>query len=307
MREIQAVTGATGYTGKYIARRLHDQGKPVLNLTNHPERRKPDGIVFPHAPLNFDRPDQLEAHLAEVDVLYNTYWVRFDHGETTYGKAVQDTRLLIRAARNAGVRRLVHVSITNPSVDSRLPYFQGKAVLEEEIRQSGLSYAILRPTVLFGLEDILINNIAYLLRRFPVFGIPGDGEYRLQPVYVDDFAEFAVQAGADGQDISRDVVGPDIFTYNQLVELIAESIGRKPALFHLPPAAALFLANMLGLYYRDVLITREEYLGLSENLLVSSEPPVAATRLGDWLSENAQQVGIRYASEIERHYLRSRG
>ena len=88
----------------------------------------------------------------------------------------------------------MHISITNPSLDSPLPYFRGKAILEKEIRASGISHAIVRPTVLFGKEDILINNITYLLRRLPVFAIPGSGDYRLQPIYVEDLAEIAVEA-----------------------------------------------------------------------------------------------------------------
>ncbi len=87
----------------------------------------------------------------------------------------------------------MHVSITNPDPQSNLPYFWGKAILEEDLIASGMSYAILRPTVIFGKEDILINNIAWFLRRFPVFTLPGDGEYRLQPIYVADLAKLAAE------------------------------------------------------------------------------------------------------------------
>ena len=147
-------------------------------------------------PLPFDEPDKLAAILDGVDVLYNTYWVRFNHRKFTHGEAVKNTLILFEAARRANVRRVVHVSITNPAEDSPLEYFSGKARLEATLRESGLSYAILRPTVLFGREDILINNIAWALRRFPFFAIFGDGSYRLQPVHVDDLAELAVEEGA---------------------------------------------------------------------------------------------------------------
>jgi len=302
MNEIHAVTGAASYTGKYITRRLLKQGVQVISLTHHPDRKSEFDQQIRVFPYDFDQPEKLEERLRGVEVLYNTYWVRFDHGQSTFEQAVRNTRILIQAAMRAGVRRLVHVSITNPSLESPLPYFRGKAELEEAIHLSGLSYAILRPTVLFGLEDILINNIAFLLRTFPVFAIPGDGRYRLQPVYVDDFAALAVEQGAQHQNCTLDAVGADIFSYNELVALISAAVGKKPPMLHLPPGLALQLARLLGWWYQDVVITADEYKGLSANLLVSAQPASTSTRLGDWLNANADQLGMRYASELRRHY-----
>jgi NADH dehydrogenase len=193
--ELHVVTGAFGYTGKYITRRLLAKGVRVKTLTGHPDRENSFGDQVTVAPFNFDDPVALAESLRGATTLYNTYWVRFEHGDATFAKAVENTKTLIAAAGEAGVSRIVHVSITNPSPDSALPYFKGKALLEEAIIQSGLSYAIIRPTVIFGLEDILVNNIAWILRRFPVFAVPGGGGYRLQPIYVEDMADIAVSAG----------------------------------------------------------------------------------------------------------------
>ncbi len=180
---LHAVTGAFGYSGKYIARRLLAAGRRVITLTNSTDRANEFGGQTRAFPFHFDRPDELAASLAGVEVLYNTYWVRFNHKLFRHADAVRNTLILFDAAQRAGVRRIVHVSITNPAEDSPLEYFRGKARLERALIESGLSYAILRPTVLFGAEDILINNIAWLLRRLPVFGVFGDGSYRLQPIY----------------------------------------------------------------------------------------------------------------------------
>jgi NADH dehydrogenase len=215
---------------------------------------------------------------------------------------VANTRVLINCAQAAGVQRLVHVSISNPSIDSRLPYFRGKALLEEAIQQSGLSYAILRPTVIFGREDVLINNIAYLLRRFPVFAVPGSGDYRLQPVFVEDMAELAIQAGHEDKNLTLDVVGPEIFTFDELVSLIAQVLGSRARLIHLPPGLALALSRLVGLAVGDVVLTRDELAGLSAGLLVSSLPPSGQTKFSEWVRENVQNLGREYASEIGRHY-----
>lgn len=298
-----AVTGAFSYTGKYITRLLLAQGKSVITLTNHPDRPNEFGQQVKTFPYSFDDPARLVDSLRGVDTLYNTYWVRFDHGQKTFSQAVENTKILFRSAREAGVRRVVHVSITNPTLDSPLPYFQGKAVLEKLLRESGLSYAIVRPTVIFGDEDILINNIAYLLRRFPIFAIPGAGKYRLQPIFAEDMAKLCVQAGNSTENLLVNAVGPDIFTFDEMVRLIARQIGSRAVIFHLHPSVALFLAQFIGLFVRDVVLTQDEVDGLMADLLISSQPPTGETRLSDWLSQHTDRVGSRYASELNRHYL----
>jgi len=296
-----AVTGAFSYSGKYITRRLLADGHAVITLTGHPDRPDPFGGKVKAFPLDFDE-TELAKSLAGVETLYNTYWVRFDSGANTQPLAVENTKKLVNAAVAAGVRRIVHISITQPSAESHLPYFWGKAANEKVVIDSGLSYAILRPTVLFGTEDVLINNIAWLLRRFPFFGQIGDGKYKLQPVFVDDLAKLAVEAGARNENLLWDAVGPDIFTFDELVRLIGEKIGHPKPLLHLPPRLALTAAQFISLFVGDVVLTPEEVDGLMAGLLVSTEPPRCQTHLGDWLTANQGTVGARYASELARHY-----
>jgi uncharacterized protein YbjT (DUF2867 family) len=301
-----AVTGAFSYSGKYITKRLLARGEEVITLTGHPNRPDPFGGKVKAYPLDFNE-DTLHSSLTRslqgVDVLVNTYWVRFDKGENTQPRAVENTRKLVNAAKAAGVKRILHISITNPSAESHLPYFWGKAANETAVIESGMSYAILRPTVLVGDEDILINNIAYLLRRFPIFALPGDGSYRLQPVYVDDVAELAVEGVYRTDNYISDAVGPDIFTFKEMVELIGEKIGAKRPLISVPPRLALLAAQFLSLFVKDVMLTPEEVDGLMAGLLVSKEPPRGKTHLADWLEKNKDRVGAKYASEIKKHYI----
>jgi uncharacterized protein YbjT (DUF2867 family) len=300
--ELNAVTGAFSYTGKCITQRLLSMGKKVRTLTGHPNRQNPFGEEVSVSPFSFDDPAELTRSLRGATTLYNTYWVRFSHGRVTFDQAVHNTEALIKAAGEAGVRRIVHVSIRNASEDSPLPYFRGKGLLENAIIHSGLSYAIIRPTVIFGAEDILINNIAWLLRRFPVFAVPGSGDYQVQPVFVEDVAEIAVNAAHQDEDVIVDAVGPDTYTFDELVRLIADKIHSKARIVHLSPALAFFLSRMVGYLVNDVMLTHDEVEGLMANLLVSDGPPTGQTRLSDWLDENADRVGARYASELSRHY-----
>ncbi len=298
-----AVTGSFSYSGKYITQRLLACGEEVITLTGHPNRPDPFNGKVKAFPLDFDDEHGLTESLKGVDVLVNTYWIRFDKGDNTQPRAVDNTRKLVNAASRADVKRIVHVSITNPSADSPLPYFWGKAANEKAVIESGMSYAILRPTVLVGAEDILINNIAFLMRRFPFFVLPGDGSYRLQPVYVEDLAELAVEAVYKKDNYIVDAVGPDIFTFKEIVELIGEKMGVKRPMIAMPPRLALLAAQFLSLFLGDVLLTSEEVKGLMANLLVSKDPPTCKTRLADWLEANKDRVGMKYASELKRHFI----
>ncbi|MDR3198287.1 MAG: NAD(P)H-binding protein [Planctomycetaceae bacterium] len=300
--EIHAVTGAFGYSGRYIARRLLAQGKTVRTLTNSVDKQNEFCGKIETFPLTFDNPQQLEKSLAGVSVLYNTYWVRFNYRNFKHSVAVENTKKLFAAAKQAGVRRIVHTSITNPSEDSPLEYFSGKAILETMLQESGIAHSILRPTVLFGKEDILINNIAWLLRRFPVFGVFGDGQYKLQPVFVDDFAALAVEQGKQtDRRIIVNAIGPETFTYRELVEVISQIVvGKKRMIISIPNGLGLTVAGILGLFTGDVLITKAEIAGLRQNLLYVDTPPAGSTRLSEWLGEHRNTAGKNYAGELKR-------
>jgi NADH dehydrogenase len=297
--ELHAVTGAFGYSGRYIAHRLLAAGHRVLTLTNS---HGPDPFAgrVTAFPLCFHDPAALTASLRGVAVLYNTYWVRFDHKAFNHREAVANTLTLFEAALQAGVRRVVHVSITNPSAESDLPYFSGKAELEAAIRASGLSYAILRPTVLFGKEDILINNIAWMLRRFPVFGVFADGRYRLQPIFVDDLAELACDQGSRTGDVVVEAIGPETFAYRELVETIGRIIGHRRPLVSVPPRIVYWTGRVFGAVKGDVIITREEIRGLMEERLYVEAAPAGSTLLTEWAREHSDTLGARYANELAR-------
>ncbi|MFN8405747.1 MAG: NAD(P)H-binding protein [Anaerolineales bacterium] len=297
-----AVTGAFSYTGKYITKRLLERGEEVVTLTNHPNRPNPFNGQVKTFPLDFEEASMTKS-LQGADVLVNTYWVRFDKGENTQPRAVENTRKLVNAAKAAGVKRIVHISIANPSADSRLPYYWGKAANEKAVIDTGLPYAIIRPTVLVGGgEDILINNIAFLLRRLPVMLIPGDGSYGIQPVHVEDVANLAVEGVYSKDSYITDAVGPESYTFKELVKLVGETIGAKRLVVSAPPRLALLASQFLSLFLNDVLLTPEEVDGLMGNLLVSHEPARGKIKFSEWLEGNKNALGKKYASEIAKHY-----
>lgn len=301
--QVNVVTGAFSHTGKYIAQQLLSMGEKVVTLTNRVDRENTFGHQVKAFPFNFDKPRELTESLRGAKTLYNTYWVRYPRGQVSFDKAIENIKTLIAAAKEAGIHRIVHISITNPSEDSPFLYFRGKALVEKAITQSKLSYAIIRPTIIFGPEGILINNIAWLLRKFPVFTVFGSGNYRIQPVFVKDVAEIAVGAGHKDSNMVIDAVGPKIYTFDELVRLIASKIDSRAKIVGVNPGLALFLARLIGRAVRDVVITRDEIGGLMSHLLVSEVEATAPTRFSEWLSQNADKTGIRYISGLERRYL----
>jgi uncharacterized protein YbjT (DUF2867 family) len=300
--ELSVVTGAFGYTGRYIARALLERGARVRTLTAHPSEPNPFGERIEIAPMDFGSPEGLARGLEGASTLFNTYWIRFPYRGVTFETAVENTRTLLRAASRAGVRRIVHISITGAAEDSPLPYFRGKGAVEREIAQSGLSYLILRPTLIFGLEDVLVNNIAWLLRHFPLLAVPGRGDYRVQPVFVADLAALAVSASPGADNRIVDAVGPEIYTFRDFVRTLAHALGRARLIVPVPPRVALFFSRLIGYALGDVTLTRDEIDGLIASLLVSDGPPTCPTTFSSWLESNAYLVGRAYTSELAKRF-----
>ena len=301
---LDVVTGAFSYSGRAIARRLLDDGRRVRTLTAHPTA---DSTPIEVRPLDFDDPSALARDLEGATTLYNTYWVRFAHGQTTHASAVENSRTLFQAARRAGVRRIVHVSITHPAIESPYPYFRGKALVERALAETGVSHAILRPAILFGSDGVLINNIAWLLRRLPVFAIGGRGDYRIRPIHVDDLADLCVAAGLRTDDSLVDAVGPDRPTFVDLVGAIRSAIGSRSRILRVPGALLTPISSVLNLVLHDVLLTNDEYHAMSDGLADTDGPTTAPTSITEWLTDNAPSLGTHYANELQRHFAPASG
>jgi len=299
------VTGAFSYTGQYIARRFLAKGGQVLTLTRRPDRPHALQGSVPAFPLDFSKPAELIKTLSQAEILVNTYWVRYNYPGSSFADAVANTKILLDCALKAGIRRLVHISVSKPE-NSNLAYFRGKWEVEKLIRASGLSHAILRPTITFGHEEVLINNIAWLLRHSPFFAVPGDGQYRLQPVYVEDLAELAFQQAARDDNTTMDAAGPEIYTFVELLEFLKTVVGSRTILVRTPPEISLGLSRLVGSVLGDRLLTREELSALMQDLLVVGQPAFGSTLFSQWTSARAATLGARYTNELKLHHGKGR-
>jgi uncharacterized protein YbjT (DUF2867 family) len=298
---LDVVTGAFSYSGSSLARALLQSGRQVRTLTGH-AGRAPAGTSIDVHPLDFDDQLGLVASLSGVTTLYNTYWVRFARRTVDHEQAVANSKALFRAAERAGVQRIVHVSITHPSSASPLPYFRGKALVERALAECEVSSAIVRPAILFGGDDVLLNNIAWLLRRLPVFAIGGRGDYRIRGIHVDDLAQLCLAKAAEAHDSVTDAVGPERPTFTELVGAIRVAVGSRARLLHVPGATVPAVARILGLALHDVLLTADEYRAMAAGLADTDGPATGPTVLSAWLAEHGSGLGLHYANELERHF-----
>lgn len=307
MTGFDVVTGAFSYSGAAIAQELQAAGLRVRTLTGHPGRapKSPETAVaggIEVRPLDFADPAALTESMRGAGTLYNTYWVRFARGDVDHPVAVTRSRVLFQAAVAAGVRRIVHVSITNPSADSPYPYFRGKAAVEQALRDLGVSHAVLRPAILFGGDGVLLNNIAWLLRRLPVFAVGGTGEYRIRPIHVDDLARLAVRAGDSAVTEVIDAVGPERPTFLALVQAIRAAVGSRSQVIRVPGTLIPAAARVLGLALRDTLLTVEEYQAMADGLADTDGPATGETAVSQWIADHQDTLGRVYANELTRHF-----
>lgn len=301
MAALDVVTGAFSFTGRHIAELLLERGRSVRTLTRRPpDRGHPLAERVEVAPFRFD--DSLCESLRGADTLYNTYWVRFERRGATFAAAVANTRRLVAAAVEAGVRRIVHVSVANADEQSPFPYYRGKAQNEALVRDSGLSYAIVLPTLVYGPDDILVNNVAWAMRHVPLFLVPGSGRYEVQPVSVYDVARIAVEAGARDDNVVLDAAGEQRWTYEEFVRLIRSAVRGRARIARAPFWAALTTARVAGLLLRDVVVTGDELESLRAGLLVSHERSLGRDRFDEWVREHGPELGRRYTSELRRNF-----
>ncbi len=305
---LHVVTGAFGYSGRWIAHRLLEKGIRVRTLTNAVGRDDPfDGRVEVHS-LDFDNHAALVESLRGAQVLYNTYWVRYNHPRRNFehGIAVENSRRLFAAAAEAGVERIVHFSVAHPHKAPDWTYFRGKVAVEGLLHDSEHSYAILRPTVLFGGgRNVLINNIAWMLRKFPVFGVFGMGNYPIQPVHVKDVARVAVEQGELRENVTIDVTGPETFRYKEYIGLMAKSMGLRRLILPMPSTVGWVFGKFVGLILQDLVITRAEIRGLKRGLMASDEKPLGVHKFSEWIAEHGNELGIAYQNDLKERRYRS--
>lgn len=279
---VALVTGAFGNTGSKIAQLLRADGREVRTITAHAPTERGGIEVF-----GFDDQRAFDG----VDTFVNTFWMRTgdpgSHG-TRYSEAVARAEQLITSAAAAGVRRIVHLSVAHADhpAGAKYPYFVAKARIERLLRDTEVAHTIVRPALIFGGTSGMVEQLAMVLRRAPVFGVAGDGQYRVRPVHVDDVARLCA-THIDGPDsVTLDAVGPDRPTFDELVRLVAAALGRRARIVHLPAGLVIAAGRLLGVVARQDLLTGDELRSTMEGLADTDGPSTGTVSLAAWLTEH---------------------
>ncbi len=290
------VTGAFGYSGAAIAAELLRRGRAVRALTNHPDPQQGEGTQIQTWPLEFTD-GNLRSCLRGVDTLYNTYWARFPATGTPFTEAVANSRALFSVAAQVGVRRIVHVSITHPDLESPYPYFRGKAMVEQDLVASGVPYAIARPAFLFGARPVLINNMAWACRHLPLVPVGDGGRYIVRGIHVNDLAALCADLADGPAGTVLDAVGPDRITFRELLEQVRDVVSPRTAIVSVPGRMLTAAADMLALVLRDQILTRDEYQAMAAGLADSQGTTTGSTRFTDWIHQAGPGLGHQYIND----------
>lgn len=304
------VTGSFSFSGKFITNELLKTGERVETFTNHPVTTNPNYSKITIKQYVFNDFNALVENFKGVDTFFNSYWIRFPYGSTSWMDAIRYSKDLFKACKLAGVKKIVHISVTNPKINSPYAYFKGKAIVEDLLKKSGVPYTILRVAWMFEEGDILTNNIAWILRHMPIFGIFGKGEYKIQPVSLKTLGKVAIEnryLGDKTININKtiDVIGPETLTYKEYVSLINRTIHAKTILFPFPWFAIqipIFVSKVIGFALHDRLLTKDEIYSLKDNLLLTDSPPIGNVSFKKWLEKNKNNIGLKWANEVKRHY-----
>ena len=233
------VTGAAGFVGRHVVRELTSRGHEVRALVRTQSRAALiSGPSVEIATGDVLDPGSLTAAFEGVDAVIHLVAIIRERGSLTFSRVNHEgTRNVANAAASAQVKRFVHASTIGASADQTTSYLHSRWLAEQEISQAGFSSTIVRLSLGFGEGDEFTNVLAAQVKLAPVVPIIGDGATRLQPIVVQDIARCLVlsyeQDGVAGKTV--EVGGPEHFTYEEMVDLVIETMGARRLKVHLPP------------------------------------------------------------------------
>jgi uncharacterized protein YbjT (DUF2867 family) len=263
-----AVTGASGFVGRHITALLARRGHQVRALLRRDDRgRAAAGLPAERTVGDLADPAVLAAFTRGADVIVHLVGIIVEAGAATFEAVhVEGTRRLLTAAREAGVRRFVHMSAVGARDEAGATrYHRTKWRAEELVRSSGLSHAIFRPSIISGPENRPIRTLARLHRWSPLVPVFGDGRFPMQPVWIGDVAlAFALAAERPALGGVFELGGPVAVTYEEFVRAIGRAAGHPRPLVHVPLAVARAAAAALGVMGPLAPLTRDQLRMLVE-------------------------------------------
>ena len=232
------VTGSSGFLGRNVVKALRTRGESVRCLVRSPSRARvvtDYGVELAYGDV-LD-PASLKDAMRGVDAVVHLVAIIRERGRNTFDRVNrQGTETVVQVARDEGVRHLVHVSAIGVQENQAYPYLYSKWLGEQEVIRGGVAYTIIRPSILFGPGDEFINTLAGVVKSFPVAPVAGDGRVRFQPISVEEVGGIVSLVAGNHRFGGRiiEVGGPDHLTYNEILDIIARTLGVRRIKVHLP-------------------------------------------------------------------------
>lgn len=234
-----AITGGTGFVGGHLARALAAQGHDVVLVSRRAKKEGasqfPPGTTFAH--IGLDDEEALATAFAGCDAVAHCAGINREIGTQTYENVhVQGTRHVVNAAQRAGVKKIVFLSFLRARPDCGSAYHESKWAGEEMIRASGLDYTVLKPGVIYGRGDHMLDHLSHAFFTFPIFALVGLKDQLVRPLAVADMVQI-LEAALLTNELSRktiSITGPEEMTLRQAVERVALVVGKRPFMFHMP-------------------------------------------------------------------------
>ena len=260
---ITAVTGATGFVGSHLVRRLLRDRHQVRALVRKPTDRwaNQPGVTLVEGSI--DNVAAMTDAFRGADCVYHLVGLIAETRTQTFETTVVGgTRNVVQAAVAAGAGKLVYLSAMGTEAEALSRYHRTKYEAEQTVIGSGLPYVILRPSVIYGPGDGFVSLLAKLIRRSPVTPVFGSGRYQLQPVYIDDMTEIMTRALTSKSVLGQivDCGGPEKLEYVSILDHIGAVLGKRRFRLHLPMAAARLMAVVLETFLRPAPLTRDQLL-----------------------------------------------
>jgi uncharacterized protein YbjT (DUF2867 family) len=288
------VFGGTGFVGRRVVHHLRVSGTRVRIVARHRGLSEDDGIEQVAADAHDER--SAEAAVAGADCVVNAISLYVERGTDTFHSVhVETAAKIARAARQAGIRRFVHVSGIGANTASSSPYIRSRGEGEAAVQTAFPGAVIVRPAVMFAPDDAFLTTILRLLQSLPAYPIFGDGRARLQPVYVDDVAAAIAQILRQSQKphLIYELAGPRVYSYEELLRTIARIAGLRPVLMRMPFAFWEALAGVAEMLPRPLLTRNQVELMRIDTTASESQPGFRALRISPRSLEDELEAILR--------------
>lgn len=273
-----AITGGTGFVGRHLAQSLLADGHTVVLIARGKDQRDPSvnsepGVTVVYCDVS--EQSSLATALQGCDAVAHCAGINRELGEQTFQKVhVEGTRVVVEAAKAAAVNKILLISFLRARENGPSKYHRSKAAAEEVVRNSGINYTILKPGVIYGKGDHMLDHLSHAFYSVPIFGLVGLKEKQVAPLAVQDLIvvmkEALVNGGMPNETLY--LIGPQHMTLSTAVKTVAKVVGREPVYFRMPIFCHLVMAWMLEHIMTIPLVSIAQIFILSEGVTEPAPP-----------------------------------